>query len=133
MSRIDNLNDILSIVRRKVEETGRARAGASTQKSGANDGAFGRGVPGRVDARELERRVLERIRQIPADERDFVKKAGRIFVDAVMAWEFGEELLLDAEYDEMAHSVLATMLDHPDSRKVMEQVFRPPTKKPTRR
>jgi hypothetical protein len=132
MSRIDNLNDILSIVRRKVEETGRARAGASSQKAGSNDIASGR-ASARVDAKELERRVLDRISQIPADERDFVKKAGRIFVDAVMAWEFGEELLLDAEYDEMAHSVLATMLDHPDSRKVMEQVFRPPAKKHTRR
>lgn len=135
MSRIDHLHDILSIVRRKVEESGRARASASTRKTGANERADTRAGQGLIDTGELERHVIERIAQIPSEEKDFLKKAGRIFVDAVMAWEFGEDLLLDAEYDEMAHSVLDTMLDHPESRRVMEQMFRASkvTKKPIRR
>lgn len=119
MSRIDHLNDILSIVRRKVEETGRARAPSSPKNTSPKAR-----TSARVGANELERRVVERIKKIPADERDFAKKAGRIFVDAVMAWEFGEELLLDAEYDDMAHDVLTMMLEHDETRQIMETLFR---------
>lgn len=133
MTRVDHLNDIFSIVRRKVEETRRARASSSTQKNASNERVAGRGIDGRVDARELERRVIERIREIPMEERDFTKKAGRILVDAVMAWEFGEALLLDTEYDEMAHSVVASMLGHDETRKVMEQIFRSSPKKASKR
>jgi hypothetical protein len=133
MSRVDYMNDILSIVRRKVDETARVRAASSAQKSASNAGVAARVVHGRVDANELERRVIDRIRKIPADERDFTKKAGRIFVDAVMAWEFGEELLLDTEYDEMAHSVVTTLLEHDATRQIMEQMFRGPAKKSTSR
>ena len=133
MSRIDYMNDIFSIVRRKVEETSRTRASSSAQKTALSEGAAGRGMHGRVDANELERRVIERIRKIPADERDFTKKAGRIFVDAVMAWEFGEELLLDTEYDEMAHSVVTILLEHNETRQMLAQMFRGSAQKTTQR
>lgn len=123
MTRVDHLNDIFSIVRRKVEDAGRTREPSPTKKTTSGECTVGRSIHDRVDTNELERRVIERIRKIPLNERDYTKKAGRILVDAVMAWEFGEELLLDAEYDEMAHSVITAMLEHDETRKVIEQMF----------
>lgn len=61
---------------------------------------------------EIQRRVAERIKALNADgERD--NKAVEIFLESVLAWEFGDELLEDPGFHELMRDVRDSMTQDP--------------------
>jgi hypothetical protein len=53
--------------------------------------------------------IVERIRALPEEERTS-PKAARIFVETVIAWEFGEQLLQDPQFTDLSKEVVNALL-----------------------
>jgi hypothetical protein len=73
---------------------------------------------GRPQQREtlaaLRRRFRERLGQIAADDPNRAEKARRAFVESVLAWQFGKELLLEPGFEDTVRGVQEAMRASPD-------------------
>ena len=61
---------------------------------------------------EIQRRIGERIRMLEPEERQG-PRAAQVFVESVLAWEFGDEVLDDPDFAELARQVRTAMTADP--------------------
>jgi len=108
---VSRLNQMMEVLRRQMTgSTGRTEAGRSQpnnvgQQTRAADKP---GIP------ELRARIHERLRALdPADPRRS-QKAKRLFLESVLAWEFGNELLLDRRLEDMLDGIQQTISTSPE-------------------
>jgi hypothetical protein len=57
---------------------------------------------------QLNRRISERISRLPPEDRES-DKAVQLFVDAVLAWEFGDELLESSSFSRYSKQIRAAI------------------------
>lgn len=94
MDPVSKLTRLLEALR--LQQTGNKRSNKATATTEAkcsapqkeSTGAF----PTKLSIDQLNLRISERIRRLPPVDREG-DKAVQLFVDSVLAWEFGEELL----------------------------------------
>jgi len=109
---ISRLNAVMETLRRQLSETERRsgfvgqRASTSSSRSPASDT--------RPSLTLLRQRVLERLKNIDPADPQRKSRSRRIFVESVLAWEFGEQLLSDRKLDELVEQVLDAMSGQPD-------------------
>jgi hypothetical protein len=104
MDPIKGINQIAQILRRKMAERDSAQVKpGSGIDSAAGSASLGRGSKARPD--EVKRKIGERIRALPEKERKS-PKAARIFVETVIAWEFGEQLLQEPQFTDLSKEVV---------------------------
>jgi len=96
MDRVDRLGQMLGALRRRVlaAQKGDRRPGASSPEAGQIEPSA------RVEG--LRERIRERIRALPPEEG---RRATRIFVESVVAWEFGEAMLDDPQFASLVDRV----------------------------
>lgn len=115
MDPINRLNRLLEALRLRQQETastGRAqRAGASAPRGETQRGGHAP-TSTRPDLDQLNRRIGERIRLLAPEDRRGTK-AAQVFVDSVLAWEFGDELLRSESFSRYSREIQATMSSDP--------------------
>ena len=104
MSRIDRLGDLVSVLRR-----GRIAASLAGGTSTRAASASGGGEPERT-LDSLRATVSSRLRAIEGSEQERRRGRARIFVESVLVWEFGEDLLGDPEFDAIVGRVEKDLL-----------------------
>lgn len=70
--------------------------------------------PERPSLQKLKTRIEERIRAIEPDAPDRSRRSRRIFLESVIAWEFGEHLLLDSQFDRLVDTIQETLEADPE-------------------
>jgi len=109
---ITQISELVSIIRQQLVAGGRVRAPAKRDnKLVASKGAS----PKLLDA------VVVRARALQSDDPHRNRKAFRIFLEATLAAELGEELLNDAAFQELVDKVHEQMGLDPSIREVMEK------------
>lgn len=96
---INRLNRVMEILRRQVAEDA-SRPGAAGRPH-APATAEGSQRPERPTVAQLRQRVLERVRAIDPDDPRRPGKARRVFLESVLAWEFGDAILQDHRFDDL--------------------------------
>lgn len=108
MDPINRLDQVLQLIGRQMSERAvRLDTGA---KLTAPQGSA------RLDRRPplaaLKRKMRERLASIDAADERRGEKARRVFLESVLTWHFGDELLLDRGFEELVRGVQEALQAH---------------------
>lgn len=111
MDPIKGMNHITRILRQKMAERKSSQV-KSDSGSYASLNSAGPGKLPKASVDEVKRKIGERIRALPDEEKKGTK-AAHIFVETVIAWEFGEQLLQDPQFMDLSKEVVNAMAENP--------------------
>lgn len=111
----------MEILRRQLSES-RRRADIAAEHAhknlvGTSPSSSRHGVTG------LKLRVQERIRQLDRTNPDFQQKSQRIFVESILAWELGEQILRDPQFERLVDQVNMAMASQPEIQAQMNELL----------
>lgn len=109
MAPITPLDGIAEILRKRVagEATAKGKRPGSSTQTGAT------GAVTRLPIETLRRRLASSVAKINANEPGSGEQLTRLFVESVLAWQFGEELLSDPGFTELISEVQTTLESEP--------------------
>jgi hypothetical protein len=109
MDPINPLDGLAELLRKRVASD----AAAKGKRLGKTDASSAPSDVQRPSAESLRRRLEVAIEAIDPDDPARPKKAARLFVESVLAWQFGEALLNDPGFTDLADEVQATLESEP--------------------
>jgi hypothetical protein len=111
MDPINGLSHIMRVLRERL-----AQKSGSTEKSSTKSGTppQKKSAP-KAAPDEIMRRIGDRIRALTPEERRGGKGI-QVFVESVLVWEFGEELLQDPRFTEIAREVQSSISENSNAR-----------------
>ncbi len=122
ITRLSQLLEALRLRQKSAQSTRTQRSSTSVpttqpaaSKRNAHNGS-------KASLEELNRRIRERIRRLNPEELHS-NKAAQIFIDSVLAWEFGDTLLQSDAYSRYSKDVRAAMTSNPAIRDQLEQLL----------
>ncbi len=103
MDPVNGISQIVQILRRKLADRATPRV-AGDATSMAPD----RAPAQKASAEEVRRKISARIQRLTIEERKG-PRAAQIFVESIIAWEFGDEVLQDPKFADLAKEVFDTI------------------------
>lgn len=107
MAPIDGVTQAMQVLRRQMAENLERMRRSGTL---AGVSASTTGSPAPRARRTLRQDVAQRIKGIEADDPRHLEKAALLFVESVLLAEFGEELVNDPEFRDLAVQVQSAIL-----------------------
>ena len=120
---ISRLNAVMETLRRQLSETER-RLGPDAQRVPTSSSRNPASAT-RPSLTLLRQRVLDRVKSIDPSDPQRKNRSRRIFIESVLAWEFGEQLLSDRRLDELVEQVLDAMSSLPDIDQQLSELLAP--------
>ena len=120
---ISRLNAVMETLRRQVSETER-RSEPEKSRSATSSSRSATSTPAR-NLTQLKRRVRDRLKNIDPSDPQRESRSRRIFIESVLAWEFGEQLLSDRKLDEFVEQIQSAMSSQPDIDKQLSELLAP--------
>lgn len=103
MDPINRLNRLMETLRQRMaESTKRSNRSSSTQQTRltrASSAPSGRSIE------QLRQHIGERVRAIKPEMPEHGRQARRVFFESVLAWEFGDQLLLDNQFSRLIDGI----------------------------
>lgn len=121
MDPINSINQLMAILKRQMTERGEPSArntGPSNTSTTQNDARRSTTKPG---PEEIQRRIGQRLRNLEPGER-LGNRGTQVFIESVLAWEFGDDVLADPGFGELVASVREILVDDPDLQKSMQRL-----------
>jgi len=120
MDPINRLDHILQLIGRQMSER------ASRLDSGAKLASLSgpARTPRRPSLAALKRKVQDRLAEIDPDDARRADKARRVFLESVLTWQFGDELLLDRGFEEIVAGVQEALQAHSQTDARLDQLLR---------
>ncbi|MGD8914937.1 MAG: hypothetical protein PVJ68_19710 [Candidatus Thiodiazotropha sp.] len=110
MDPVNKLTRLLEALR--LQQTGSKRSNKTTTTTSSKGSASQIDNVGKYSKKanldQLNRRISERINRLPAEDRES-DKAVQTFIDSVLAWEFGEELLQSDSFSRYSKQIRAAI------------------------
>jgi len=105
MSRIDGLSQVMEVLRRQMAENAKKlEKGRTTPSTISTDP----NKVNKISAQDLQQRIRERLRPLGSTT-GYNQKAARIFLESVLTWEFGEDLVHDPRFTDLLNEINQTM------------------------
>lgn len=122
MDSVGRLNSIIEVLRRQIAESGRRMESTGNNtlgsKSRTSAGSMARpGLP------ELKLRLQARLRHLDPADPDKARKSQKLFLESVLAWEFGDSLLLDRRFADLVEEIHQTLASYPDMEKQLTELL----------
>jgi hypothetical protein len=119
MDPVNRLDQIMQVIGRQLSErASRLEAGSKSLPTS---------LPARAARRPtvtaLKSTVQKRLRNIDPDDPRRADKARRIFLESVLAWQFGNELLLERGFEEIVSGVQEALRAHPQADARLSQLL----------
>jgi hypothetical protein len=123
MEPIQGLNQILEILRQKMAaRTARTERTAEGPES-ATKQSLRHTTPRQISIEEIGQRVGDRLLMLdPADQAG--RKGAQVFVESILAWRFGEDLLQDPGFADMSREIQDAMTGDPQVWQRMQDLLR---------
>lgn len=120
MDPIKGMNQITQILRQKLSERSSSLTGTDTALSNAGMQA---GPATKAGVDEIKRKIGARIKALSDDERRGTK-AVQIFVESVITWEFGDQLLQDPQFTNLSKEIVQAMSENQGVWKKMQALLK---------
>jgi len=120
---ISRLNAVMETLRRQLSETER-RSGPDAHRTSTSSSRNAATQP-RPSLTQLRQRVLERLKTIDPLDPQRKSRSRRIFIESVLAWEFGEQVLSDRRLDELVEQIHTAMSSVPDIDQQLSEILTP--------
>ena len=122
MDSIGRLNSIIEVLRRQVAENSR-RMEATGKSTLSNRSQVGTGSMTRPGLPELKLRLRTRLRHLDPTDPDKARKSQKLFLESVLAWEFGDALLLDRRFGDLVDEIHQTLISRPEMEKQLTELL----------
>lgn len=122
MDSVGRLNNIIEVLRRQIAENGR-RMEATGKNTLSSKAQTGSGPMARPGLPELKLRLQARLRHLDPADPDKARKSQKLFLESVLAWEFGDSLLLDRRFGDLVEEIHKTLASHPDIEKQLTDLL----------
>lgn len=103
MDKINGLNNIVALLRKQIRNPEKNQSKSVDSRSKTDDTEIS--ATSTLELKELEKRLLDRIKVVDPDDPDRDKKTIYIFVQTILTWELGENLLKDPNFYELVEKV----------------------------
>lgn len=121
MDPVNGLGQIVQVLRKKLSDTSTTRTEKTSLPSKAN--AKPSSSTRKASSQEVQKKIGELIQAIP--EADYTNdKATEIFVEVVIAWELGDEILQDPKFGELTKEVTKLISGNAELQEKMMQVIK---------
>lgn len=118
MDSISRVNQVIETLRRQIAESARQLDSTPTQRTAGQRPA--KELPGLVS---LRAGIQEKIRGLDAADPQRNRRARRAFLESVLAWELGDELLLDQRFADMLDHIEVAMKSNPELDRRFDQMI----------
>lgn len=110
MDPVSKISRLLAALR--LQQTGSKRSNRPTSTTDTARYATNTEINGlfseKLSLDQLNRRISERVNRLPPEDRES-DKAIQLFVDSILAWEFGEELLHSSSFSRYSKEIRAVI------------------------
>ncbi|MEW8041049.1 MAG: hypothetical protein AB2777_16030 [Candidatus Thiodiazotropha endolucinida] len=103
VSKLTRLLEALRLQQARNKRTNKATATTDTKHSASQVESNGE-LPKKLSLDQLKLRITERINRLPPEERGG-DKAVQLFINTVLAWEFGDELLQSDSFSKYSKQI----------------------------
>jgi hypothetical protein len=111
MDPVSHLSRIVELLRRQAP----AAAGKLGQKGKSAATGDSQAAADRPSVEQLERQISKRIRGLDSGKTEHKRRATRIFVESVLAWEFGDRVMSDPRFFALVDYVQTAMESDPST------------------
>lgn len=112
MEPINGLNNVMEILRRQIADSAkrldRSGNGSKLGTSRTSQKA------GKTSPDELRALIHDRIQGLDPGKAQDQRRAKRVFLESVMAWEFGNDIVRDQEFNDMIADIQETLETMPE-------------------
>ncbi len=114
MDPVNQLSQIMQTLRQRMSAQTQKTDRAHGQQTDRGSRTRKQSAGGKASLEQVRNRIRERVRQLAPDQRDG-KQAAQIFVESILVWEFGEELLQDPRFEDLSREVQEIMTGDPET------------------
>lgn len=122
MDPINRLNRLMETLRQQMAQSAK-RTSTPTPEAQKKDAQTASARGQRLTVPQLRQLIQERARAIPSDRPDRDKQLRRIFLESVLAWEFGEELVLDSQFSRLLENIQEAFEQDDDTNRELRNVL----------
>lgn len=119
MDPINSLNKLTEILRKRVAAEATEKRKGVAPGRGAENTASTR----RASTAALREQIAHSIRAIDPDDPSRAAKTMHVFVESVLSWQFGAELLSDPGFSDLVGDVQRTLESDPEFFKALERAM----------
>lgn len=120
MDPINRLNSIMATLQRQIAETGRHADPTYKPVTGRHPAVHATAS----GLQELRKKLQQRLSGINPDDTQKARKSQRLFLESVLAWEFGEGLLQDSRFDELIDNIQLALNSNPTVESQMRELLK---------
>ncbi|MET4025767.1 hypothetical protein ABIE59_001292 [Marinobacter sp. MBR-99] len=102
MDPVSSINQVIQTLRQRLSERAPAASGGKASK--AQGPAAGRST--RLSKTDIQRKIAEAIKSASSDDE---QHRAEIFVENILTWQLGEDIVNDPKFTEMTKEVVATI------------------------
>lgn len=121
MEPINGLSNILEVLRRQISDN--AQRLDKTGKTGSYRTAENASTSGAASPKELRALIYERLKGMNSNEAQYKHKAKRLFLESVVTWEFGGDIVRDQNFDDMLNSIQDAIDSNAETKVMFDRVI----------
>lgn len=122
MDPVNGINQLMALLKRQLAERNERSAGSTTGTQLSRSRQPTHRAPAKVTVDEIQRRIGQRLKSIASAERSG-PLGTQIFIESVLVWEFGDDILNDPGFGDFVASVRETMSHDPDLQHSLERLL----------
>lgn len=105
MDPVSGINQVIQTLRQRLSEKDSI---VTRRKSGPQQSNESATHSTGTSKSDVQRKIADAIKRIPSEEEE---RSAEVFVENILAWQFGEEMLNDPKFTEMTKEVVATLVE----------------------
>lgn len=105
MDPVSGINQVIQTLRQRLSEKDAIMTRRKSGPQQFNEPATHTTSASKSD---VQRKIADAVKRIPTDEEE---RGAEVFVENILAWQFGEEMLNDPKFTEMTKEVVATLAE----------------------
>ena len=121
MDPINSLDQMTELLRKRIATEVSNKS--TVVPKGKDTSVSGRAIPSRISSEELNTKIVSQIRQIGPDDARRNQKMMHIFLENVLTWQFGEELLNDSDFSRLVDEVKDVLEKEPSVMQLFDQAY----------
>lgn len=119
---MDPVNGLVQILRQKLSERPSSVDNKHIAKSSSSKTDTSSHSETKLSVDQVKRKIGERVKSLSEDDYQ-PTHAAQIFVESIITWEFGDQLLQDPKFGELSKDVVNTLSEHPVVWKQMQRML----------
>ena len=121
MDPINPLDQMTELLRKRIATEVSVKS--TSVNKGKSTSVSDKAILGRISTGELNTKIVTQIKQIEPNDAQRNQKMMHIFLENVLIWQFGDELLNDSDFSRLVSEVKEALEKVPITTQLFDQIF----------